>query len=171
MPEWAPTHDRRFVQQLLSEVRSILKAAVESVNMQSTVEWTDMRWDAIDVSAKWPQGESYRNVHGWVGDGWPVFTLRFEGAAWEDDEQNLRRRVVFFTGPTATIKVLEGGAVQPKFETPHRDAIVKEVRALTERLQKVQLSEVPWQFDLSRRPEQSTVPGSRAQRGNDDPKA
>src|SRR5437870_3483269 len=119
MLEGAPTRDTRFVQRLLTEVRNIVKTAVESVNLQSRVEWTDMRWDAVDVTVKWSQGESYRNVHGWVGEDWPVFSLRFEGAAWEDDEQNLRRRVVFFTGPTATMKVLEGGTAQPKFEIPY----------------------------------------------------
>ena len=125
----------------------------------SGLEWTEMRWDTVDITATWSQDESHRNIHGWVLGDWPVFSLRFEGSAWEDDERSLSRRVVFFSGPMTTVRVVEGGSTpQAKIEIPNPDALVKDVQGLVARLQAVKLKDAPWDHKLLPRPDRHFTP-------------
>jgi hypothetical protein len=115
----------------------------------SELVWTEMRWDTPDVTAMWKLDDSQRNVHGWLGGDWPVFSLRFEGAAWQDDEQRLRRRVVFLSGPASALRVTNGGMLDPQIEVSgSRESLTKELQMLVARLQNVQLRDVPWQHSL-----------------------
>jgi hypothetical protein len=158
MPDERLTSGRSFVQQLLTEVRGVMQRALEVSVPLSQVEWTEMRWDTVDITAAWPQDNSYRNVHGWVLGDWPAFLLQFEGSAWEDDEGDLQRRVVFLSGVTADLRVLEGGTAHPKIEIPDRDGVVKSVQELVGRLRRVPLKDAPWEYGLLPHPARHVSP-------------
>ena len=153
-----PAGERAFVEQLLAEVRSVMKTALQYAVPPSGVDWTEMRWDTVDITATWSPGNSHRNIHGWVGGDWPIFSLRFEGSAWEDDENNLRRRVVFLAGPDTVLRVREGGTAHPKIDVPDREQLVKDVGGLVERLQRAELKDLPWEYGLAPRPDQPLIP-------------
>lgn len=136
-----------------------MQSALKDAGLSSPANWTEMRWDAVDITATWSEGESYRNIHGWVVGDWPAFSLRFEGAAWEDDEKDLCRRVVFFSGPATSVKVVGGGSAQPKIEIPNREGLVKDVQGFVAQVRNAQqLKAAPWDHRLPPRPEPHFTP-------------
>src|SRR5688500_10503740 len=94
-----------FLNRLLGEVRSLMEAALDRDMGATGLKWTEKRWNTADVTVTWDLQGSHRNIHGWLGGEWPVFSLQFEGAAWEDDDEHLRRRVLFLSGPSSALTV------------------------------------------------------------------
>jgi len=147
-----------FLNRLSGEVRSLMEAALNGTIEPIDVKWTEKRWDAADVTATWDLDDSHRNIHGWLGGDWPSFSLQFEGAAWQDDEHRLRRRVIFLSGPTSALKISEGGKQQPKIDVSgSRESLTANLRELIQRLQTVQLRDAPWQYSLQPRPRSHTT--------------
>jgi len=142
----------QFLNYLLSEVRSIMQTALTGVIEPSELRWAEKRWDAADVTATWDLGDSHRNLHGWLGGDWPVYSVRFEGAAWQDDEHRLQRRVIFVSGPISGLSVEEGGKQQPHIRFDSRETVTAELKDLIKRLQAVQLRDAPWVYSLHPHP-------------------
>lgn len=130
-----PPNERSFLDRLLKEVRDLMHGELKNV---PGVQWIEKRWDAVDVTAKWPKDQSHRNIHGWITGDWPEFWVRFEGAAWRDDEENLLRRVVLLTGPQGQLRVVEGGTLAPTIEFD-RGTLGKNLHNLVEQVRKIEL--------------------------------
>jgi hypothetical protein len=158
MPDERLKGERFFVEQLVTEVRGVIQRALQVSVPLAQVEWTEMRWDTVDITASWPQDNTHRNIHGWVRGGWPAFLLQFEGSAWEDDERSLQRRVMFLSGVRANLTVVEGGTAHPKIEIPDRERVVKSVQELVGRLQGVPLKDAPWEYGLHPHPVRDSSP-------------
>src|SRR4051794_25522829 len=109
-----------FWERMLGDVRRLLRDAVSARDISlENVRWTERRWDAVDVTVAWPREHPSRNIHAWLNGSWPRFDLEVEGAQWQDDEQNLKRRVRFFAfpgrrGQPAAVITLEGPADDPQ---------------------------------------------------------
>lgn len=96
---------RHLIEAVLSQVKELMSEALGAIVKVEQVGWIEMRWDLPDLTVTWSPGNSNRNLHAWLDGSWPVYTLRFEGAAWQDDEEKLERRVAFFPGPTGSVTV------------------------------------------------------------------
>lgn len=148
-PSQGGTGDR-LLDTLLWEIRVLTKTALSGVGLaDDRVQWTERRWDAVDLTATWSRDHANANVHAWIVGNWPLYGIRFEGAVWEDDEASLRRRLRFLTGPCGSATVTESGTAQLRIEIPNREALVEDIAAFVHKLQKVGLTSVEWEHKLT----------------------
>lgn len=149
---------------ILDKVRDeILKPALQKSNIGlDQVRETRFRWDALDITLSWPEANPNRNVHAWLSDMWPLYRLTFEGAAWEDNWQESRRRVVFLKGPRGIVE-LSPPWNSPKVEILRVDELSEAVGRLVDQVASADPSKEEWEYKLQPNPQQTDL--SRGQRG------
>ena len=144
--------DRVFAEKAIGELRSLIGGALRAAALDAQPSWTDMRWDVVDVTATWSRGNERRNLHGWLTGDWPSFVVSFEGAAWEDNEATLHRRVLFFSGPTTSLMVAQGGVANPEIRVRDRESLASSLREFAQRVDRAELTNVSWDFRLADKP-------------------
>ncbi len=155
-----PSSQRATWQRILDAIRrQVIEPALKNAYIDlERVDWTYMRWDALDIEAAWPEDEPQRNVHAWLTGDWPRYTLNFEGAAWQDDRDKLKRRVAFFGGPASMVEL------QPPWDNPQVD--IRNAEQLASQVneqviwkaEKATLDNVEWKYDLKSDPRLSQTP-------------
>jgi hypothetical protein len=67
------TGERAIVEELLSWVRNIMSAALADAIRVSEVDWTEKRWDTVDITATWSQAaRTGTSTAGLAGTGRPI---------------------------------------------------------------------------------------------------
>lgn len=138
---------------ILNKVRDeLIKPALSAKNIGlDQVQETRFRWDALDITVAWPKDGTDRNVHAWLTDEWPTYRLNFEGAAWQDDWEKLKRRVLFFKGPWEFVE-LSPPWNDPKVDIANPFELSEKVGALVREVQEADLSSLDWEYDLQPHP-------------------
>ena len=115
--------DRPLWLALLRVVKTLMEEALLKAEIPTEdVRWTERRWDVPDITASWPKDRGTRNLHAWIRGSWPRFFLEVEGAAWQDDEKRLERRVRLLPFPNRPgVLIAEGLASSPEVAIPNKE--------------------------------------------------
>jgi hypothetical protein len=124
-------------------VFNLIRQALDPIDLPYETE--AHRWGYPEVMARWSRDGTAYNMQAKVNGGPVAYVADFDGAAWQDDERALRRRIVWVPGPVLPL-AFEAGQISWT-----RDAVGELqtfVRRLTSDAVRSELNALPWQYDL-----------------------
>lgn len=137
VPPFQDRSERALHQRMLRAIQPLIEQALADAGAgPDDIRWTEMRHEMPDITASWPKDRPTRNIHLFVaGPGPSRFPIEGEGAAWEDDEERLERRVLFFSfagprGEPPGVLLLEGDPSRPKVIIPNKGEFLSGLKEL-----------------------------------------
>jgi hypothetical protein len=126
----------------LGAVLVLIRGVLNSIDVPYEAE--AHRWGYPEVMARWSRNGTGYNLQAKVNGGPLAYLADFDGAAWQDDERALLRRIVWVPGPV--LPLASAGELSWGIDA------AGELRTFAERLTSdsvlSELNEAGWQYDL-----------------------